>query len=156
MKESMKDLDLELTDALRREEPSAGFADRVLSRVAAQRTAEHSRPASFGPGIIGGSDRLRASGASASLAEAREQVGRAETEGPARQSRSHLSFLHWAAAAALVAAVAGGVDYVAKQKDRAEGEAAKDRVVQALHIAGAKLQLVQTKITQLHEQPEKN
>ena len=110
MKESMNDLDHELTSALRREEPPAGFAGRVLDRVAAQRAAEHSRP------------------------------------GP------QLSFLHWAAAAALVAAVAGGVDYVAKQKDRAEGEAAKDRVVLALHIAGAKLQLVQTKINQLHEQ----
>ena len=156
MKESMKDLDHQLTNALHREEPPAGFADRVLSRVAEQRAAGHRRPDPFGPGIIGGSNRLRASGASASLAEAREQVGRAEAEGPARQSRSQLSLLHWAAAAALVAAVAGGDDYVAKQKDRAEGEAAKDRVVQALHIAGAKLQLVQTKITRLHEQPEKN
>jgi hypothetical protein len=55
-----------------------------------------------------------------------------------------------------VAAVAGGFDYVAKQEQRAEGEAARERVVLALHIAGSKLQLVQTKINRLHEPPEKN
>jgi len=67
-----------------------------------------------------------------------------------------LPFVQWAAAAALVAAIAGGMNYVAKQKERAEGEAAGTRVALALHIAGTKLQLVQTKINQLHEQPEKN
>ena len=67
-----------------------------------------------------------------------------------------VGFIHWAAAAALVAAMAGGFEYVAKQAQRAEGEAARERVVLALHIAGNKLQLVQTKINRLHEQPEKN
>jgi hypothetical protein len=101
----MKDLDGELRHALRREEPPAGFAERVMRKTA---------------------------------------------------PTPKLSFVHWAAAAALVAAVAGGFDYIAKEKERAEGEAAKDRVVLALQIAGSKLQLVQTKINQLHEQPEKN
>ncbi len=104
MNQGMKNLDDELTNALRREEPPAGFADRVLSRVAKQPVVE-----------------------------------------------KRLPFLQWAAAAALVAAVAGGLNHVAKQKERAEGEAAKDRVVQALHIAGSKLQLVQARINQLHE-----
>ena len=55
-----------------------------------------------------------------------------------------------------MAAIAGGINYVAEQKERAEGEAAGMRVALALHIAGTKLQLVQTKITQLHEQPDRN
>jgi hypothetical protein len=113
MNERIKDLDGELRNALRREEPPAGFAERVLN--------------------------LKADPTSARVV-----------------TRSQLSFVHWAAAAVLVAAVAGGVNYVAKQAERAEGEAAKDRVVLALQIAGSKLQLVQTKINQLHEQPEKN
>ena len=71
-------------------------------------------------------------------------------------SRFKLPFVQWAAAAAIVAAMAGGINYVAEQKERAEGEAAGVRVALALHIAGTKLQLVQTKITQLHEQPDRN
>ena len=138
MNEDLKDLDGELTHALRREEPSAGFADRVLNRVAEQPAAERHRPGRFGPGITGGFKGSVPQGVDI------------------RENRSQLSLLQWAAAAALVVAVAGGVNYVAEQKERAEGEAARERVVLALHIAGAKLQLVQTKINQLHERPEKN
>ena len=69
---------------------------------------------------------------------------------------SKLPFIQWAAAAALVVALAGGVDYIAKQEERAEGEAAKERVVLALHIAGSKLQLVQSRISRMHEPPAKN
>ena len=156
MKVGMQDMDDELKDALRREEPPAGFADRVALRVAEQQgktlpwdppkhranssglTTERSRPGPFGPGITGGSK-----------GPALQGVG-------ARATRSRLPFVQWAAAAALVAAMAGGINYVAKQKERAEGEAAKARVVLALHIAGNKLQLVQTKINQLHQQPDKN
>ncbi len=126
MNEGMKNLDDELTNALRREEPPAGFADRVLGRVAEQPVVEQT----WGP-ASGGPIRLKADPTSI---------------------EKRVSFLHWAAAAALVAAVAGGLDHVAKQKERAEGEAAKDRVVQALHIAGNKLQLVQARIHRLHEQ----
>ena len=128
MKEGMKDLDDELRNALRREEAPAGFTERVLSRVAEQPERSISS-GSNGPALQG--------------------VG-------GRPTRSRLPFIQWAAAAAFVAAVAGGVNYVAKQKERAEGEAARERVVLALHIAGAKLQLVQTKISQLHKRPEKN
>ena len=147
MKEVMNDLDDQLKTALRREEPPAGFADRVLSRVEEPPQAEHRartlpwdpalaglaaerrRPGPFGPGIQG--------------------VGDGATH-------STLPFVQWAAAAALVAAIAGGINYVARQKERAEGEAARERVMLALHIAGTKLQLVQTKINQLHGQPDKN
>jgi hypothetical protein len=102
----MKELDDELRHALRREEPPAGLAERVLRRVA------DGRP-------------------------------------PQQQMRRPRRFIAWAAAAALVAAVAGGIQYRAIQEDREErarGEAAKEQVVQALRLAGSKLQLVQTKI----------
>jgi hypothetical protein len=143
MNENMKDLHGDLANALRREEPPAGFADRVLNRVA-EHPSEHSRPGPF---------RLRARG---SFAEGAKAVGPALHGAGDAATRSRLPFVHWAAAAALVAAVAGGFDYIAKQKERAEGEAAKERVVLALHIAGAKLQLVQMKINRMHEPPEKN
>ena len=152
MKDGMNDLDSDLKHALRREEAPAGFADRVLLRVAEPPQAEHrttssllpwdpvvaglpaerSRPGPFGPGITGGSK-----------GPALQGVGDGAT-------RPRLPFVQWAAAAALVAAVAGGVNYIAKQEERAEGEAAKERVVLALHIAGSKLQLVQTRISRMH------
>ena len=150
MKDGMTDVDNDLKHTLQREEPPAGFADRVLLRVAeyggrtlpwdavARLAAERSRPGPFGPGITGGSK-----------GPALQRVG-------APATRSRLPFVQWAAAAALVAAVAGGVDYIAKQEERAEGEAAKERVVLALHIAGSKLQLVQTRIGRMHEPPAKN
>jgi len=85
MKDGMKDIDDDLKHALQREEPPAGFADRVLLRVAEPPQAEHrartlpfqswdsakhrantsglaaerSRPGPFGPGITGGSKRSR-------------------------------------------------------------------------------------------------
>ena len=124
----MREVDTELKNALRREEPPAGFADRVLQRVA-EPAAERNRPGPIGPALQG--------------------AGGAAT-------RFNRPVIQWAAAAALVAAVAGGFDYVAKQKERADGETAKERVVLALHIASSKLQLVQTRINRLHEQPEKN
>ena len=138
MQHGLKDMDDELKHALGREEPPAGFAERVLRRVGDQPAGEPSRLRPFGPGITGGSKGPALQGVSAPAA------------------RSRLPFVQWAAAAALVAAVAGGIQYRAKQRERAEGEAAKERVVQALHIAGTKLQLVQTKINRLHEQPDKN
>ncbi|HVH29220.1 MAG TPA: hypothetical protein VM818_20840 [Vicinamibacterales bacterium] len=61
------------------------------------------------------------------------------------------AFVRWAVAAALVAAVAGGLEYRARRQEQAAGEAAREQVVQALQIAGSKLQLVQTKINRLHE-----
>ena len=135
MKESMNNLDRQLADALRREEPPAGFAERVINRVAEKpRDAQgRSRPGPFGPGLKA------------------DQRIRLKPDPTLAARVIKVSFAQWAAAAALVAAVAGGFDYVAKQKERADGEAAKDRVVLALHIAGTKLQLVQTKINELNE-----
>jgi hypothetical protein len=145
MTERIKNLHDELRNTLHREEPPAGFAERVLNRVAEQPVAGRSTPGPFGSGVTGRSEGLFIGGSKGRA----DAVARGE-------ARFKLPFIQWAAAAALVAAVAGGFEYIAKQEQRAEGEAARERVVLALHIAGSKLQLVQTKINRLHEQPEKN
>ena len=132
----MTDLDAQLRNALRREAPPAGFTDRVLGRVAAGEVI-----------------RLKPDPTTVE----RHTIAKKQTwDPPLGGSVGRTSFVRWAAAAALVAAVAGGIQYRAIQKERREGEAAKARVVLALHIAGSKLQLVQTKINRMHEQPEKN
>ena len=70
MKESMKELDDELTNALRREEPPAGFLDRVLSRVAEQAQD----PRTWGP-PLGGPIRLSASARAARYGETSPKPG---------------------------------------------------------------------------------
>ena len=142
MKDAMNDVDDELRHALRREEPPTGFSARVLRRVAEQTQDPRSVGAAFSrtDPAEHGPIRLKPD----------------PTANRDSSNRGRLPFVRWAAAAALVAAVAGGFDYVAKQEERAEGEAARERVVLALHIAGSKLQLVQTKISRIHESPEKN
>jgi len=145
IKDAMKDIDNDLKHALQREEPPAGFADRVLLRVAEPR----------GKTLLWDPAKHRANTAPVPSAQTWDPpLGGLAVGVPA--TRSRLPFVQWAAAAAIVAAMAGGINYVAEQKERAEGEAAGVRVALALHIAGTKLQLVQTKITQLHEQPDRN
>jgi hypothetical protein len=110
----MRTLDDELRDALRREEPPDGFAERVLTEAAA-------RPHAAGTSHV-----------------------------PVKAARRIV--IGWAAAAALIAAVAGGVQYRAVQQareERARGEAAKEQVVRALRIAGYKLHVVQEKIKEI-------
>ena len=154
MKDGMTDLDNDLKHALQREEPPAGFADRVLSRVAeppqTERRARTLPFQSWAP-----SEHRANTSPLPSVQTWGPPLGGLQAVG-APATRSRLPFIQWAAAAALVAAVAGGADYIAKQEERAEGEAAKERVVQALHIAGTKLQLVQTRISRMHEPPAKN
>jgi hypothetical protein len=128
----MRNLDDDLKDALRREEPPEGFAERVILRAEEQSSDAGSRP---GPA-------LRSVGAS----------------GPPK--RRSLPLVAWLAAAAVVVVAAGtGIHYRTAQieqarAERAQGEAAGQQVVLALQIAGSKLQLVQTKITRMHEQPD--
>ena len=120
----MRNLDDELKNVLRRVEPPAGFADRVLRRTTIQAPA---RPLELVTG----------------------------TRTMARRPPS--VWYRFAAAAALVAALGGAVEYRQLRQERTErlaGEAAKEKVVLALHIASSKLQIVQTKINRLHEQPE--
>jgi hypothetical protein len=141
MNERMKELDDELATALRREEPPAGFADRVLSRVAEQAQDPRTWSPSAGEQI-----RLKPDPTGMPI---RLKPDPTTTKNP-------VSFLQWAAAAALVAAMWGGFGYIARQKERAEGEAAGARVTLALQITSSKLQLVQTKINRLHQPPERN
>ncbi len=57
-----------------------------------------------------------------------------------------------AAAAALVAAIGGGIQYRSLERARAEraaGEAAKENVIKALRITASKLQLVQEKVREV-------
>jgi hypothetical protein len=60
--------------------------------------------------------------------------------------------MRWAAAALIVAALGGALEYRSVQKareERARGEAAKEQVMQALRIAGSKLQLVQAAVKEI-------
>lgn len=73
----------------------------------------------------------------------------AETIRPDR-SRPHV--IKWAVAATLVAAMAGGAQYQSVQharEERARGEAAAAQVLEALRIAGSKLQVVQAKVKEI-------
>jgi len=59
--------------------------------------------------------------------------------------------LRWASAVALSAAlIAGGIHYRNVQRERAEGEAAKQRLMLALRIAGSKLQLAKAKVNEVN------
>jgi hypothetical protein len=61
------------------------------------------------------------------------------------------SLMRWAAAAMLVAALGGGLQYRAAQREqeRIRAEAAKEQLMQALRIAGSKLQLVQAAVKEI-------
>ena len=60
----------------------------------------------------------------------------------------------WAAFAAIAASlIVGAVNYRNVQRERAEGEAAKQRLMLALRIAGSKLQLVKAKVNEINEVP---
>lgn len=67
-------------------------------------------------------------------------------------------FVRWAGAAILAVVVAGvggeihyrRVQYDNAQRERAEGEAAKQRLMLALRIAGSKLQLARSKVNQIN------
>lgn len=107
----------ELKNALRRQEAPEGFVERVLARVA-QHEAQKTRPV---------------------------------------YAESLLSFftrpiLRWATVTAMCAVlVAGGFYYrhaqeLKVQRERAEGEAAKQQLMLALRIAGSKLQLAKGKV----------
>jgi len=63
--------------------------------------------------------------------------------------------VRWATAAALVAAlVGGGIYHRHVQRQRAEGEAAKQQLILALRIAGSKLQLAKSKVQHVQDQTE--
>ena len=59
--------------------------------------------------------------------------------------------VRWALAAALTGGLAaGGIHYRNLQRERAEGEAAKQQLMLALRIAGSKLQLAKAKVNEIN------
>jgi hypothetical protein len=110
----------ELKNALQREDAPEGFTERVLARVA-QRNSPQAKPA---------------------------------------RDNSWLSlftqpFVRWATAAAICAVmIVGGLHYrqvqLKAERERAQGEAAKQQLVLALRIAGSKLQLAKAKVNEMN------
>jgi len=107
----------ELKHTLRRTDPPAGFAERVLARVANQNQPQASRPR---------------------LSTWLNLFAR--------------PMIRWASAVAVSAAlIVGGLFYRQVQSEKAEreraaGEAAKQRLILALRIASSKLQLAKAKV----------
>ena len=67
------------------------------------------------------------------------------------------SLVLWAAAAALAGAlIVGGIQYRRVQRERAEGEAAKQQLMLALRITSRKLQLAKAKVDEINRNEGKN
>jgi hypothetical protein len=116
----MSRFDDELKSALRRQEPPQGFVDRVLARAAEQRSGQI-KPAWRDSWLKIFAQPLR------------------------------LPLLRWAALATVSVVLAlGGVHYRSVQREHAQGEAAKERLLLALRIAGNKLQLARTRVDQIN------
>jgi hypothetical protein len=116
----MTNFDDELKSALRRQEPPQGFAERVLARAAEQ-----------------GSHQIKSAWHESWLKVFAQPL--------------RLPLLRWAALATVSVALSlGGVHYRSVQRERAQGEAAKERLLLALRIAGNKLQLARTRVDQIN------
>jgi hypothetical protein len=65
--------------------------------------------------------------------------------------------LRWAAFATISASlIGGGIRYREVRREREEGEAAKQQLMLALHIAGSKLRLAKSKVNEIHtSRPER-
>jgi len=65
--------------------------------------------------------------------------------------------VRWAAFATISASlIAGSIHYREVRREREEGEAAKQQLMLALHIAGSKLQLAKSKVNEIHtSRPER-
>ena len=111
----------ELKNALRRQKPPQGFADRVLAGAAEKgsRQVERAWPDSW-LNIFA-------------------------------QPWVRANLLRWATVPVLaLAMVVGAVHYRSVQRERTQGEAAKQRLLLALRIAGRKLQLAKTRVDQIN------
>ncbi|MFZ0298851.1 MAG: hypothetical protein WAM13_10935 [Candidatus Sulfotelmatobacter sp.] len=112
----------QLKNALRRQEPPQGFADRVLARageISWRRQVNHA------------------------WSDLWQQI--------VDQPLAPASLLRWAIVPIVaVALVAGGLHYRSVQRERAQGEAAKQRLLLALRIAGSKLRLAKTRVDQIN------
>jgi len=63
--------------------------------------------------------------------------------------------MRWAALAAVAAAMILGVHLYNLRRERAEGEAAKQRLMLALRVASSKLQLAKAKVNEMNMNPNK-
>ena len=114
-----------LREALRREEPPEGFAERVLGRIRNQAALERT------------------------ATDVREAIGTwnsllAAFRGPR---------VRWATACAAVAILAGGLEYRSQRLERAQGERAREQVMLALRITGSKLRLAQAHVQRIGYAP---
>jgi len=110
----------ELKNALSRQEAPHGFADRVLASAAEQ--------ASQPPRAAWRDSWLKV------FTQPRVPT-----------------LVRWAALAVVSSAlVLGGIHYRNVQRERVQGEAAKQRLLMALRIAGSKLQLARTRVDQIN------
>jgi hypothetical protein len=121
----------ELKSALRRQEAPDGFTERVLARVAHQKLVQSLPVQSI----------------------------------PARHFWMNIfaqPVLRWGSVAAISAALlVGAIRYrqfenIKAQRERAEGEAAKQQLILALRIAGSKLQLAKSKVNEMNEDQTQN
>ena len=85
------------------------------------------------------------------LARAQQQNAAHEAHRTSWLSIFSQPLVRWAALAAVsVCLVIGGVHYRNLQRQRAEGEAAKQQLMLALRIAGSKLQLAKEKVNEIN------
>ncbi len=82
-------------------------------------------------------------------------IARAGAAAPARVPWFRVPGLRWAAAAACCLFLFAGLEVRRQQQIRLEGEAARVQLVQALRIAGGKLELVRDRINR-HASPTEN
>jgi negative regulator of sigma E activity len=120
------DLEKDLRTALRREEPSADFTDRVMACLAAQHQA-------------------------ARVAQVSEQPSLWRVLAGFFRAPQMKWVTAGALACLLLAATFGVARYREQQREIAEGERAKEQVILALQIASAKLNAAQKKIKESGE-----
>ena len=71
---------------------------------------------------------------------------------PDQQHALRKTVVQWVAAAAIVVAIGGAIQYAAAEharEERARGEAAAEQLREALRITGTKLQVVQAKFKEI-------
>jgi len=88
------------------------------------------------------------------LSRAAQQTSAQSIEGNRWLSLFSQPFVRWAAFATVsICLVLGGIHYRNLRRER-EGEAAKQQLMLALHIAGGKLRLAKEKVQEINTRPE--
>lgn len=122
----MSPIDDDLKNALRRQDPPQGFADRVLARIAEKSSSRSSADPHDSLLLLFTRPFVRWATAAA-LTSALVASGVYYRQVYYRQ-----------------------VQYREAQRERAEGEAAKQRLMLALRIAGSKLQLAKSRVNEIN------